>query len=57
MNQDPQDKLEVSPDVIEQLNDMVRNSASIGTYDQGPDKSPPGPTPTPVPQVRNDHEG
>ncbi|MEO8673876.1 MAG: hypothetical protein ABI411_21410 [Tahibacter sp.] len=47
MNQKAQEKLEVSRDVVEQLNTMVRSSAGRGGPDQGPDTSPPGPPPTP----------
>ncbi len=47
MNQEPQDKLEVSRDVVEQLNAMVRNCAQSAAYGDGPDMSPPGPPPTP----------
>lgn len=47
MNQEPQDKLEVSNDVVEQLNDMVRNGAAAGNSAQGPDMQPgPGPAPS-----------
>lgn len=53
MNQEPQDKLEVSTDVVEQLNGMVRNSATIGAHGQGPDMAPgPGPTPSPTTPTR-----
>lgn len=46
MNQDAQEKLEISRDVVEQLNGMVRSSAAAGAYGQGPDTSPgPGPAP------------
>jgi hypothetical protein len=50
MNQEPQDKLEVSRDVVEQLNDMVRNSAASSAYGQAPGMTPPGPSPTNPPR-------
>ena len=47
MNQEPQDKLEVSSDVVEQLNGMVRGGATAGKSAQGPDMQPgPGPAPS-----------
>lgn len=45
MNQESQGKLEVSRDVIGQLNDLVRNCAEPVGYGQ----APRGPTPPPNP--------
>lgn len=45
MNQENQGKLEVSRNVVEQLNAMARNSAAPGGYSQAP--RTPGPTPSP----------
>ena len=50
MNQEPQDKLEVSTDLVEQLNDMLRTSAAAGAYGQAADMTPPGPSPTSPPR-------
>lgn len=45
MNQGSQEKLAVSSDVVEQLNNMVRNGAEPAGYGQ----APRGPTPPPNP--------
>jgi hypothetical protein len=52
MNQEPQEKLEVSSDVVKQLNGMVRDCAASTGYGQGPDTSP-GPSPS---NARSDYE-
>jgi hypothetical protein len=55
MNQDSKEKLEVSRDVVEQLNAMVRNCATSVGNGQGP--SSPGPPPNPRPSiVRDEYE-
>jgi hypothetical protein len=46
MNPKSQEKLEVSENVVEQLNAMARNCASPISYGQGPDTAPPGPAPS-----------
>ncbi len=51
MNQKPQEKLEVSSDVIEQLNTMARNGTATRTY--GPEQVP-GPGPAPAPHNQRD---
>ncbi len=54
MNQETRGKLEVSKDVVEQLNAMARNSAAPVGYGQAP--RAPGPTPSPSSNVRNESE-
>lgn len=49
MNQESQDKLEVSTDIVEQLNDMVRNAVAASAYGHGPDMTP-GPSPSNPPR-------
>ncbi len=49
MNTESQGKLEVSSDVVEQLNSMVRDSAAPGAYRVGP-AGTPGPNPTRPPK-------
>ena len=44
MNQETKGKLEVSRDVVEQLNAMVRDSAGPAGYSQAP--RTPGPSPS-----------
>lgn len=54
MNQEAQEKLEVSKDIVEQLSTMVRSSAAHGGYNQAP--RTPGPSPSPSSNVRSDSD-
>lgn len=51
MNQKPQEKLEVSSDVISQLNAMARNGTASSAH--GPESSP---GPGPAPEIQRDSE-
>jgi len=46
MNQETKGKLEVSRDVVEQLNGMVRNSSGPAGYNHAPRTPGPGPSPS-----------
>ena len=54
MNKEPNDTLEVSKDVVEQLNGMVRNGAASVGSGQAPRS--PGPAPSPAPKARYENE-
>jgi len=54
MKQETKGKLEVSREVVEQLNAMVRNSAAPVSSGQAPRS--PGPTPSPSSNIREDSE-
>lgn len=55
MNQGSQEKLEVSRDVVNQLNDLVRNSAESVGNGQAPRS--PAPPPNPPRIACSEHEG
>jgi hypothetical protein len=54
MNQKPKGTLEVSKDVVAQLNAMVRNSATLDANGQSPRS--PEPPPSPKLDARSDYE-